>query len=93
MHTAVAICTKIFETKVRQVKGHIINLQNTSEMFGYCHWAWQEQKVELWTLKLDIQSRMTAIKNVQCSSSYACFTYDLTAQKYKEIVELYDRRL
>ena len=42
MHTAVAICAKIIETKVRQLKGHIVNLKNMSETFGYCQWAWQE---------------------------------------------------
>ena len=42
MHTAVPICANIFETKVRQVKGLIINIKNTSETFRYGHWAWKE---------------------------------------------------
>ena len=73
IHTAVAICVKIFETKVRQVKGYIKNLQSTSEIFGYCLLACQEYKVESWTLKLDIQSRMTAVENVQYSGCCANF--------------------
>ena len=40
--TVSAICTMVFETNVRQVKRHVINLQNARDMFTYCSWAWQE---------------------------------------------------
>ena len=51
MHTAAVSGVSIYETTVRQVKGQVINLQNTSK-----------KKVKAACMKLDIQPKSVAFE-------------------------------